>query len=565
MKKIFYFLVSISMIILSVSNGYALTAGEIYTIEIDAIGSNGAIVDLSGLTTSAEADSNGKIAFSIAGTPDRTSYNFLVVTVKNPDGTTARRSIAPTPTAGATVNLGISNVTEGQAEALISAMQTAGSDNPIMVAFGMVILRTGSLSSADLARVATASRAAVNGFENELTTNLGVSSAQMTTFKSGIVSRLNEFTSLYKDAVDATTDAAAAQNRGKAAGLLMQIFVHSATDAGFNEDYVELALMAAGDAVDDDSSWSSLPAAFRSAVDAEMGSAMQKLRAEKALKKYTEALTLLGASSTQISRYTTAANTLFTAMENAFKAFEALFQDESSMPSAGDISSAQSTINTAMESAFSSFITNAASSSSEIDTMATAMKSGFCSGDAGCETAIDNMKGSSASNSMFSFRTQGGTAVYWPIPMVAAVTWTANAVAAGGSLTYTRDTLAVPALLNWLDSDDNGGNGVNNTRHDWDATNNNGVASDEKSMPASLAALFGLREDIQIVEFTKFSDFQNIGGQPTMVQMKTIMNSLKTRLEARASDISGTTDGSTAITAAQKKALVTTSLSPDFD
>ena len=50
-----------------------------------------------------------------------------------------------------------------------------------------------------------------------------------------------------------------------------------------------------------------------------------------------------------------------------------------------------------------------------------------------------------------------------------------------------------------------------------------------------------------------------------MVQMKTIMNSLKTRLEARASDISGTTDGSTAITAAQKKALVTTSLSPDFD
>lgn len=562
MKKIFSILVSISMIILSVSNGYALTAGTTYTIEIDAIGSNGAIVDLSGLTTSAEADSNGKIAFSIAGTPDRTSYNFLVLSVKNPDGSTARRSLIPAPTAGSTVNLGVSNVTESQAEALISAMQTAGSDNPIMVAFGMVILRTGSLSSTDLAKVATASRSAVNGFETELT-NLGVSSSEMTTFKSGIVSRLNEFTSLYKDAVDAATDAAAAENRGKAAGLLMQIFVHSATDAGFNEDYVELALMAAGDAVNDDSSWDSLPAAFRSAVDAEMGSAMQKLRAEKALKKYTSALTALGASSTQISSYTTAANTLFTAMENAFKAFEALFQNESNMPSANDISSAQSAINTAMEAAFSSFITNAASSSSEIDTMATAMKSGFCSGNAGCETAIDNMKGSSASNSMFSFRTQGGTAVYWPIPMVVAVTWTANVVAAGGSLSYTRDTLAVPALLNWLDSDDSAP--VNNTRHDWDATNNNGVASDEKSMPASLAALFGLREDIQIVEFTKFSDFQNIGGQPTMVQMKTIMNNLKTRLEARASAISGTTDGSTAITAAQKKALVTTSLSPDFD
>lgn len=564
MKKIFSILVSISMIVLAVSNGYALTAGTTYTIEIDAIGSNGAIVDLSGLTTSAEADSNGKIAFSIAGTPDRTFYNFLVVTVKNPDGTTARRSIAPTPTAGATVNLGISNVTEGQVEALISAMQTAGSDNPIMVAFGMVILRTGSLSAANLARVATASRAAVSGFETELT-NLGVSSSEMTIFKSGIVSRLNEFTSLYKDAVDAATDAAAAENRGKAAGLLMQIFVHSAADAGFNEDYVELALMAAGDAIDDDSSWSSLPAAFRSAVDAEMGSAMQKLRAEKALKKYTSALTALGASSAQISRYTTASNTLFTAMENAFKAFEALFQDESNMPSAGDISSAQSTINTAMESSFSSFITNAASSSSEIDDMATAMKNGFCNNDSTCISTITTMRGSSTSNSMFSFRTQGGTAVYWPIPMVVAVTWTANVVAAGGSLTYTRDTLAVPSMMNWLDSDDNGGNGVNNTRHDWDSTNNNGVASDEKGMPDSLAALFGLREDIQIVEFSKYAAFGAIIGQPTMAQMKTIMNNFKTRLEARASAISGTINGSTAITAAQKKALATTSLSPDFD
>lgn len=577
MKGRFY-LIALILIGLAISgaNAYALTAGQTYTIEVDAIGSNGAIVDLAGLSTTATADSNGKVAFTITGVPDRTSYNFLVMSIKDSTGATVRRSIVPTPTAGGTTNLGVSLLTEGQTEAILSALSSAGTDNPIAVAFLSVILRTASLNSTQLGYVATAGVSAVTGFQSELTT-LGVTTSQLATFKSGIVSRMGQFTSLFKDAVDATTAAASAQNRGKAAGLLMQIFAHSATDAGFPEDYVELALMAAGDAVDDNVSWGSLPTSFKSAVNAEMGSAMQKIRAEKALKKYTTALTTLSASTSQISRYNTAANNLFTAMENAFKSFEELFSNEETAPSTAAITAAQTAINTAMQTAFSTFITDAASNASEIDDMATAMKSGFCGGNSGCIAAITTMRGTTADNSMFSFRTQDGTIVYWPIPMVVPTTWTANIVTAGGSLTYTRDTLPVPTNMLWLDSEDNGAP-FNMKRHDWgdvgpagpnnDAGNEagaNDVAGDDKAIPASLASLFGLREDAQIIEFSKFKGFQDIGGEPTMAQMKSIMNTLATRLAGMESAIGGTTNGVTAISTAQKKALVTTSLSPDFD
>ncbi|MEW6674556.1 MAG: hypothetical protein AB1348_00800 [Nitrospirota bacterium] len=580
MRKIFYFIaISFLGLVLFVSNGYALTAGTTYTVEVDAIGSNGVVVDLAGLSTTATADANGKISFAITGVPDRTAYNFLVITIKNSDGSVARRSIAPTPTAGGTTTLGVSPVTEDQTEAFLSAMQTAGSDNPILVALGMVILRTAALTPTELGYVATGGRAAAAGFENELT-NLGVTASQLSTFKSGIVDRLGQFTALYKDAVDSTTTIAAAENRGKAAGLLLQILISSATDAGFPEDYVELALMAAGDAVDNDPSWNNLPLEFGNAVDAEMSSAFLKIRAEKALKKYTEALTLLGASTSQVSKFTTAANNLFTAMENAFKKFEQLFADESTMPAPAEINAVQTAIDTAMQTAFDQFITDSASTGTEIDTMATAMKNGFCGGDDVCKAMIDTMRGTSENDSMFTFRKQDGTAVYWPIMMAVPMTWISNIVAAGGSLTYTRDNLPVPAMLDWLDSNDNptDADGINNTRHDWgdvgpagpnnDAGNEagaNNVAGDDEAIPASLAALFGLREDIMIIEFTKYSDFNAIGGQPTADQMKTIMNNFTTRLVGRETAIGGTTDGTTAISTAQKKALITTALSPDFD
>lgn len=545
-----------AVLVLFISNGYALTAGTTYTIEISPINSNGTVGSVAS-TTTAVADSSEKVAFSFTGIPTSSSYNFLLITIKDPDGNTVRRAIVPAPAASDSTSLGLSPVTEDQTEAFLGAMQAAGSDNPIFVAFGMVILRSGALGAADLARVGTAGSTASTAYQNKLTSE-GVTAAQLVTFKSGIVSRLGQFTALYKDAVDAATAAASAENRGKAAGLLLRIFIQAAGDADFPEDYIELAMMAAGDAIGNDSSWAALPSWFKSSVDAEMSSAVSKMRAEKALQKYSNALTALNASSSQVTRYTAAANTLFTAMENAFKAFEALFADETSTPSTTDIQSAQNTINTAMQSAFSTFITNAASTDAEIDTMQAALISAFCGGDPGCTAFINN-------NAMFMFRTQDNSSVNWPIPMAVQTTFAASLQSGGGSMSYTRDTLAVPSMMSWLDSDDNSGNGINSTRHDFGTADDNGVSGDERSMPTTLASLFGLKEDVSIIEFTKFSAFSGLGSSPSMSAMETVMDTFNTRLDGRQAVIGGTTNGSTALTSAQKRALVITSLSPDFD
>jgi hypothetical protein len=380
----------------------------------------------------------------------------------------------------------------------------------------------------------------------------------MATFRNGIVNRLGQFSSLYKDAVDAASSSTSAEKRGEAAGLLMKILMESGTDASINIDDVLSAIHSMGEVVvplfEAQVTAGNLRASVLAALNSSIGAAVQKANADRALEKYTQALSTLNASSAQITRYNTAATTLLNSMIDAFKTFEQLFLDPTSQPSEAQISAAQTALNTAMDAAFDVFITQSASSDAEIETMRNSLSSAF------------GVPLSTIPANMFKFYDRQGNSVNWPIPMVASTSWVASIVSAGGGLTYTRDNLAVPAMMTWLDSDDNPANGFNNTRHDFGSSNDNGVSGDEQNMPASMASLFGLREDVEIIEFTKYSGFDaaDNDGQVSMDEYKSIQATFATRLQGRASALGGTTDGSTAISATQKNALVTLQTSPDF-
>ena len=526
--------------------GLALDVGVRYTIELDAVGSDGTIINF-GYSTTARADSEGKISFTFSNLPTRADgYNFFVLTIKNPDGTVARRSIAPVAAAGGTTKLGVSVVTETQTGMFLAALAEAGSDDPILVSMGLTIVRSANMTSAELNKIATAGVAAANGFANELTT-LGVTGAQLAAFKGAIVDRLGQFSALYKDSVEAATDAAAAQERGKAAGLLMKILVESATEAGFPEDYIELAMQAAGEAFHPEG----MRPEVLQAIDSQMGGGVMRIKAEKCLKKYSKGLITLEATTGQIVKFTTAANNLFTAMQNASQAFEELFTDPTDTPTAEQVTAAQTTMNSAMQTAFETFIAAIAATDGEIDTLQANLLTAF---------------GFDAPDKRFKFHmSKGGAPVNWPITMVIPSNWVCKVKKAGGVLTYTRDDLIVPAMMNWLDSDDNPGNDINNTRHDFGTVNVNGVADDERNMPESMASFFGLREDLQIIEFQKWTEFGELGeGPPTMAEMKQIMGNFKTKLKGRIDVIGGTTDGITEISPAEKRALVATALSPEF-
>lgn len=596
MRRLFYVLFfSLFIAALSASGSYAaLTPGQTYTVEIAPVNTDGTIGSAIA-TTTATANSSGKVEFTVTGLPTSSTYKFFVITIKNLDGTTARRAIAPAAAAGSTTNLGVSPVTEGQAEALITALRNAGSDDPMVVLLGFSFIRSGGFSQADATALGNLAKAAIlgsNGFNNALLELLSNDTAKLTAFKNAIQSRLGQYTAKLKDSVDNITDAAAAKNaRAQGGALLTQLLMDAAEEAGFPSMYINMAFKGVGQEAE--SNMAGMSATARSTINSIMESMFNKIGAENLKKKYSIALTNLNATGDSVTKMNTAIENLNTRMTSAFQDFEALFQNESSMPTEAQITAAQDAINTVMQTAFNSFISDAESTTGQIDTMVGAMKTGFCPvPDPGniCNDTLNNMKGTGDyTNGMFAFRGSDNAAKRWPITMTVPVTWVVSNYAQ--TFTYTRDTLAVPAAMQWLDSDDwkvGGVPGANKKRHDWDDVDRNGVAGDQISMPGSLAALFGLREDIDIIkarlwagqsagscDVNDSNDDDTTGaalasfdttGVPgcdwdnlSAAEEKLLKRTMISRMTARKAAI-----GPAAITDAQRQALVDTGTMPDF-
>ena len=469
-----------------------LTSWETYTITVEAIQSDGTTTSL-GLSRTAVADANGKIAFSFSGLPTTDTYNFLVVIVKDSGGTTVRRSIIPAPSPGGSVNLGVSPMTNTQTEAMLSALQTAGSDDPVLILFGGIIIRSGGFSEDDITHLANIGRLGIiSGFNPYLLSKVGA--AKMAAFKSAIVTKLATYTALLKDAVDATSDTTAKNERGEAAALLSQILIDAAGEADFEVDYINAAMKAASDQVEVylGGDGSGMNEAAVSAMDAVMASNYMKLRAEALRKKYSAALTTLGASSDQVNRFNSAINTLSAALVSAFQEFETVFEDEEAGLNKNDIDNALDQIGMAIDTAYAQFLTNAASTNDEIQGMLDSMETGF-----GMATAdLTDMK----NNNMFKFWDNYNQAlVNWPITMVVPVTWVAENH--GNNFDYTRDTLAIPDAMKtanggWLD-----------VRTDF---------TQEAGLADGMQALMGLREDIEIIIARKWAALAAASKDMTM-------------------------------------------------
>jgi len=242
---------------------------------------------------------------------------------------------------------------------------------------------------------------------------------------------------------------------------------------------------------------------------------------------------------------TTAATTLVSAMQTAFSIFEKVFTGSET---ATQVSTAQSTLDAAMQSAFSTFMTDTAASNSRITTMI-----------ANIDSALGVSTGLAISN--FQFYKSNGTSSNWPIMMVIPTDWVSSIVAAGGSVTYTRDTTAIPAGMVWLGSCSNGAyttsTSCTSNGATWTAARNS-----YGSMPTSYATLFKIQEDVMILEFTRFAAQSSAGSDMSLQQA--LEKSFSTSMATLAGNIGGTTNGSTAISSTAKSALVTLMQSPQF-
>ncbi len=485
----------------------------------------------------------------------------MVITVKDTDGNIARRGIAPCPDAGSTMPLGVSEMTAKQTTAMLAGFQAAGSDDPILAVFGNTIVRSTGITDSELEQIAIIANQGIsgtNGFVDYLKAE-GVTDSQLVTYRNAIVARLADandgYSKIMKDSVDEGFRVSADEERkkrGEAAAKLLSVLVDAAVTAGFDPSLALEAFDAMGvvvmplfqTAVDS----GVITAATMQSVNATVGGGINKLRADKEISSYQEALTTLDASGDDLTQFTNAATALSSAMRTAFQNFEAVFDGNETEAA---VQAAQNSMNTAMQTAFNAFTTSVAASDARITALVDELNAILGAG--------------SVSSSDFTFHNENGQA-NWPIMMVVMTEWLNNAVIANGNdanntVSYTRDTATIPDNLIWVGSCSDGSSHDKTT-----CINNSGAWTPGRTdysalgIPGSYAALFGIQEDIMIREFTRYAEESTADGltdpAAQMQKWQELEKAYNRALDTIAGNISGTNPDGEAITDAQKKALV---------
>ncbi|WJW76727.1 hypothetical protein QVG61_06480 [Thiohalobacter sp. IOR34] len=524
----------------------ALTADETYTVVISQIESDGSLTTLS--STSATADSSGKISFSLSNLPTADETHFVLLQVKDSSGSVVRQGIAPAPGADETNQVGVNSLSDVQADALRTSMTDNNTDDPLAAAFGLVFVRSDSLSDSDIPglsqMMATAIRGS-DGMEAFLLAN-GVSASELSTFQDRIVYNstsgskdLSDYVAYFKQAVDNGDN----DDLAKAGGLMGDILIDAGAAAGIEPQLLMAAFEAAGDATGLDTAMASLSSSFQGSVQSAVSGFMTRVGSVVIKKEYTEALSTLGGSTDLITRFNTGVQNFITAQQAIDTQYGQYFMDPAGYLAANPTlteSQVQLAISAAFDSAWSDFQTAIRSSNAEITDMKSKVAQAM-------GVSVSSLPSDLGQEYDFS-----GNAVNWPIPQTVAVSWVADALIAGGDFSYTRDTTTVPSNMSWLDSDDDPTNGSDMTRHDFTA-----------SMPAEFAALMGLMEDVQIVEMSRYAIWDS-GATPTATQRQQARLDFLSRLSTLASLISGTTDGSTAISSSEKQALIKLMMQPSL-
>ncbi|GMQ88516.1 MAG: hypothetical protein BMS9Abin08_1771 [Gammaproteobacteria bacterium] len=501
----------------------ALTAGQEYTVVLSKINSDGTVTSVS--STSATTDANGKLIFTLSNLPTAVDTNFVLLQVKDTAGTVVRQGIAPAPAEGSTNLVGINPLSDIQARALTASMQANNSDDPLGVAFGLVFVRSPNLQASDISILAQMMGTAImgsDGMEAFLLSN-GVSAAELATFKKKLVSNsapgskdMSDYIAFFKSAVDSGSD----DDMAKAGGIMGDIFIDAGAAAGVDPTLLLTSFNAAGDAQGLDNLMMSLSSGFGTSVEQAVTGFFTRVAAVKLKREYSDALAALGGSQGLIDRFNTGVQTFVTAQQQIDVQNQDFFMDPEQFTEQ-QRQTRQQAIDAAFQATFDTFKSDIQVTDTERDAMRATIAAALNIGvntlppDVGLE---------------FDF---SGAQVNWSIPQTVAAIWVANNLIAGGDMSYTRDNTPIPNGMGWL-----------NQRTDFVG----------QGMPASFAALMEISEDVMIIENARWEIYQN--GQPTPAQEEQARLNYLSLVQSLIGNIGGTTNGSTAVNAAESEALV---------
>ena len=554
--KIFLSFLTLILVAFTVSPIMAsLTPGESYTVILEQVNSDGTLTEKS--TSSVAADANEKIDYAFTNVPthDGDGVNFLVITVKTEAGTVLSKGLVPAPAQNTTTKLGANALSTTQTKSILEGFAANSTDDPIYASFGFVITRSPEITDADITNIALGGGEVILGTNGYVATLEGLcTTAQMTAFKSALVynategtSSLANYTEAFNDAVALTDTTAADNEMAKASGAIMaDIFMDAAEKAGVKLEYILIAFDATGYKVEGDEHMQAISTAVMNNMNAAVSSFMTRIGATKVQKKYTAALTVLEASGTQVTNFNAAVSTMVSSQEDIDTEYSGYFMDPEGYlddhPEL-DATAIQTALNTAFTSIFTTFQANIESSDAEIASMRVTMAAAFNITVAELISSSGNPPIGRTYKMEMPAPGENPDLQNWPIPITVVHSWVANIIANGGSISYTRDTLAIPSMMRWMSN-----------RHDFT----------QGGTPASFAALMGIREDVEIIQMTKFGMYDEGDSRPDQAVEKAGKEAFVTRLVATMARITGTTDGTTEISEAQKKALIALMVEPNL-
>jgi len=550
----------------AVSSHAALTPGATYTVTIQKMNSNGTVSDVS--TTETTADTNGKLSFSLASMPTNADCNFIVFIVKDANQVVQRKGFVPAPPAGYTNELGINNLSTIQTNAILSAAEKIGTDDPIAFAYLITLLRSDGATANDALLFAELGKYAIvgtGGFEATLLDS-GVTATQLANFKSYLIynptagkKTLRDLTASFKAAVDSGNATTAKEEMQKAGGFMADVFMDAASSAGIEYTLILVAHDAAGVVAEDHQAdiLNQLSANVQSSMDQSMSAFFQRIAAIKVKGEYTKALNTLNASGTQVDTFNAAVNAMMTAMAAIDSDYAGLYNDPEGYCTANgkDFATVQAEVNARYQAAFTAFQTAIAASNADITTMKTNVTTAF-------GITLGMLPGDFGTYIDFT-----GTQKNWPIPQVVMVNWMAqHVVSTGGALTYTRDTLPIPThMQQWMGSCSDPAFFMKAPCEAKPAIWTPGRRDYSAMTPSpSFNAYLGLMEDIQIIENARYAIYSG-GGNPTREQEKANKLLFQERMGDAAERIGGTTNGTNAITDAQKDAIIKLLMQPSMD
>src|SRR3990170_3144963 len=181
-----------------------------YTITISKLSSAGQLVDIE--TVGGTTDGDGLLSFTLTQVPTKDDANFIFLTIRNGSGTVVRRGMSPAPPPDDNNATGLNFLSTTQADGMLLAASTIGTDDPIVAAYLLIILRSPNVSTADLANM---KKCLIYNPDNNAKT-------------------LRNFTRSFFNAVAATDNDAASSEMQKAGGFMAEIFLDASACAGID-------------------------------------------------------------------------------------------------------------------------------------------------------------------------------------------------------------------------------------------------------------------------------------------------------------------------------------------